>query len=143
MNKVITINLGGNAYQLEEGGYDALRAYLETAAARLQGNPDRDEIVSDIERAIAEKFRALLGSQKTVVAEKEVTAVVAEMGPIEADPGEAAGTGGSGAGAPGGAGGQGAAGRERGREAAGRHGDSTGSTRARWSPASATESPAM
>ena len=29
MNKVITINLGGNAYQLEEGGYDALRAYLE------------------------------------------------------------------------------------------------------------------
>ena len=61
MNKVITINLGGTAYQLEEGGYDALRAYLETATARLQGNPDRDEILSDIEQAIAEKFRALLG----------------------------------------------------------------------------------
>ena len=28
MNKVVTINLGGTAYQLEEGGYDALRAYL-------------------------------------------------------------------------------------------------------------------
>ena len=42
MNKVITINLGGNAYQLEEGGFDALRAYLETAAARLKDNPDRD-----------------------------------------------------------------------------------------------------
>ena len=91
MNKVITINLGGNAYQLEEGGYDALRAYLETAAARLQGNPDRDEILSDIERAIAEKFRALLASHKTVVETKEVAAVLAEMGPIEADPGEADG----------------------------------------------------
>ncbi len=67
MNKVITINLGGTAYQLEEGGYDVLRNYLETATARLQGNPDRDEILSDIERAIAEKFRALLGSYKTVV----------------------------------------------------------------------------
>ena len=89
MNKVITINLDGNAYQLEEGGYDALRAYLETAAARLQGNPDRDEILSDIERAIAEKFRALLAGHKTVVAEKEVAAVLAEMGPIEADPAEA------------------------------------------------------
>jgi phage shock protein PspC (stress-responsive transcriptional regulator) len=89
MNKVITINLGGNAYQLEEGGYDALRAYLENAAVRLQGNPDRDEISSDIERAIAEKFRALLGSNKTVVETKEVAAVVAEMGPIEADPGKA------------------------------------------------------
>ena len=54
MNKVITINLGGNAYQLEEGGYDALRAYLETATTRLQANPDREEIISDIELAIGE-----------------------------------------------------------------------------------------
>jgi phage shock protein PspC (stress-responsive transcriptional regulator) len=107
MNKVITINLGGSAYQLEEGGYDALRAYLETAAARLQGNPDRDEIVSDIERAIAEKFRALLASHKTVVVTKEVAAVLAEMGPIEADSGEAADSGASSAS------GHGAAGEER------------------------------
>jgi len=97
MNKVITINLGGNAYQLEEGGYDALRAYLETATARLKDNPDRDEILSDIERAIADKFRALLGNHKTVVEAKEVAAVLAEMGPIEANPGEAAAPGASGA----------------------------------------------
>jgi phage shock protein PspC (stress-responsive transcriptional regulator) len=99
MNKVITINLGGAAYQLEEGGYDALRAYLESAAARLQGNPDRDEIVSDIERAIAEKFRALLAGHKTVVETKEVADVLAEMGPIEAEPGEASASGKPGAGA--------------------------------------------
>ena len=85
MNKVITINLGGNAWQLEEGGYDALRAYLETAAARLAGNPDRDEILSDIERAIAEKFRALLTGYKTVVETKEVETVIKQMGPIETD----------------------------------------------------------
>jgi phage shock protein PspC (stress-responsive transcriptional regulator) len=97
MNKVIAINLGGTAYQLEEDGYDALRAYLESAAARLQGNPDRDEILSDIERAIGEKFRALLGSYKTVIVAKEVAAVLTEMGPIEADPNQAAGAGTSGA----------------------------------------------
>jgi phage shock protein PspC (stress-responsive transcriptional regulator) len=89
MNKVITINLGGNAYQLEEGGYDALRAYLETATARLQGNPDRDEILSDIEGAIAEKFRALLGARKTVVEAREVTTVLEQMGPIEAESADA------------------------------------------------------
>jgi phage shock protein PspC (stress-responsive transcriptional regulator) len=104
MNKVITINLNGTAYQLEEGGYDVLRAYLETATARLQGNPDRDEILSDIERAIAEKFRALLASHKTVVVTKEVAVVVAEMGPIEADPGATADTGAGGANGPGGTG---------------------------------------
>ena len=113
MNKVITINLGGNAYQLEEGGYDILRAYLETAAAQLQGNPDRDEILSDIEGAIGEKFRALLASHKTVVEAKEVGAVLTEMGPIEADAGEATAPGAGSAGASGGAGGPKAAGEER------------------------------
>ncbi len=113
MNKVITINLGGNAYQLEEGGYDALRAYLESATAKLQGNPDRDEILSDIERAIAEKFRALLASHKTVVETKEVVAVLAEMGPIEAEPGETTNPGASGAGTARGAAGQKTPGEER------------------------------
>ena len=90
MNKVITINLGGNAYQLEEGGYGTLRAYLETAAARLKDNPDRDEILLDIERAMADKFRALLASHKNVVETKEVNAVIAEMGPIETNGGATA-----------------------------------------------------
>jgi len=86
MNKVITINLGGNAYQLEEGGYDLLSNYLDAASARLHANPDRDEILSDIEGAMGEKFRALLASHKTVVVTKEVATVLTEMGPIEADP---------------------------------------------------------
>jgi len=83
MNKVITINLNGVAYQLEEGGYEALRAYLDNAARRLEGNPDKEEIIADIEQAIADKFRALLGAHKTVVITREVTAVIAEMGPVE------------------------------------------------------------
>jgi len=95
MNKVITINLDGIAYQLEEGGYEALRVYLEAAATRLAGNPDKDEILSDIERALGDKFRALLGSHKTVVEEKEVAAAITEMGPIEADAGDAPGAGAS------------------------------------------------
>lgn len=83
MNKVITINLGGNAYQLEEGGFDALRSYLDAARRRLDGNPDRDEIIADIERAIADKFRSLLSAAKNVVVTVEVTAIIAEMGPVE------------------------------------------------------------
>ncbi len=69
--------------------------------ARLQANPDRDEILSDIERAIAEKFRSLLGSHKTVVVAKEVDVVLAEMGPIEADADSTEDKGASSAGASG------------------------------------------
>jgi phage shock protein PspC (stress-responsive transcriptional regulator) len=89
MNKVITINLNGNAYQLEESGYEALRDYLDHAARSLAGNPDRDEIVADIEQAIAEKFRAGLGAHRTVVATKDVERVIAEMGPVDDGSGKA------------------------------------------------------
>jgi phage shock protein PspC (stress-responsive transcriptional regulator) len=83
MNKVITINLNGNAHQLEEEGYEALRAYLDGAARRLEGNPDRDEIIADIEQSIADKCRAMLGANKTVVLTREVRQIIDEMGPIE------------------------------------------------------------
>jgi phage shock protein PspC (stress-responsive transcriptional regulator) len=85
MNKVITINLNGNAFPLEETGYEALRAYLETAGRRLGGNPDRAEIIADIEQAIADRFRSVLGPGKTVVLTAEVERVLAEMGPVEDD----------------------------------------------------------
>jgi phage shock protein PspC (stress-responsive transcriptional regulator) len=88
MNKVITINLNGVAFQLEENGYNALRAYLDEAAAKLANNPDRDEIMADIERAIADKFRAVLSAYKTVVVTREIEAVIAEMGPVDDGSGE-------------------------------------------------------
>jgi phage shock protein PspC (stress-responsive transcriptional regulator) len=83
MNKVITINLNGNAYQLEEDGFEALRKYLESAGRRLEGNPDKAEIIADIEQSIGDKFRAVLGVNKTVVVTKEVMDVIAEMGPVQ------------------------------------------------------------
>jgi phage shock protein PspC (stress-responsive transcriptional regulator) len=79
MNKVITINLNGNAFQLEEGGYDALRLYLDGAARRLEGNPDKDEITADIEQAIADKCHFV----KTVVGTQEIEQIIDEMGPVE------------------------------------------------------------
>ena len=89
MNKVVTINLGGMAYQLEEGGCDALSCarIWKPPPCACAATADRDEILSDIERAIADKFRALLASHTTVVETNELAAILAEMGPIDADPG--------------------------------------------------------
>lgn len=93
MKKVITINLNGHAYQVEEGGYDALRAYLDRAAEALADNPDRAEIMADLERAIADRCRAHLGPHKSVVTDAEVERIVDEMGPVDGAPGTAAGDG--------------------------------------------------
>lgn len=83
MQKVVTINLNGNAYQLDESAYDALRTYLTRAEAQLEGNPDRAEILADFEQAIAEKCGRYLGPAKTVVTAAEMQQILSEMGPVE------------------------------------------------------------
>lgn len=84
MQKVLAINLNGRAYHVEEPGYDALVAYLDRAGARLADNPDRSEILGDLEQAIAEKCDRLLGPHKTVVTDAEIDRILTEMGPVDA-----------------------------------------------------------
>jgi phage shock protein PspC (stress-responsive transcriptional regulator) len=88
MEKVTIVNLGGRAYQIEEGGMAALKAYLDAAARNLAANPDRTEIIADLERAVADKCDRLLGPGKNVVTAQEIAAIIGEMGPV--DGGEAA-----------------------------------------------------
>jgi phage shock protein PspC (stress-responsive transcriptional regulator) len=88
MRPVITISLNGNSYQLEQEGYEALRAYLATAEARLADNPDKSEILADLEQAIAEKCGGYLNPHKTVVTSEEVQQVIREMGPVDGSAGE-------------------------------------------------------
>src|SRR5262245_225941 len=83
MQKVVSISLNGNSYQLEEPGYDQLRNYLERAEARLKDSPDRAEVMADLEQAISEKCRATLSPHKTVVNTTEVERIISEMGPVE------------------------------------------------------------
>ena len=94
MHKVIVINLNGHAYQVDETGYDALRAYLARAEAQLRANPDLAEIMADLEQAIGEKCQRFLSPYKTVVSAAEVEQILKEMGPVDAAPGETAGQGG-------------------------------------------------
>ena len=89
MQKVITINLNGRAYQLEEGGYAALVAYLQGAERQLKDNPDRAEIIADLDQAIADKCLRFIGAQKTVVTTIEMDQILKEMGPVDGTAGEA------------------------------------------------------
>ena len=85
MNKVVTINLNGRAYQLEEDGFDTLRSYLDTAGVRLADDPGKAEIIADLEQAIAEKCDKVLNQFKSVVATEDIKRIIAEMGPVEGE----------------------------------------------------------
>lgn len=92
MNTVIIINLNGNAFHLEEPGLQRLRAYLERAQAQLKDNPDRVEIMADLEQAIADKCAHFLRSHKNVLTAAEIDDVLKEMGPVQSESPAAAGT---------------------------------------------------
>jgi phage shock protein PspC (stress-responsive transcriptional regulator) len=85
MNKVVTIHLDGIAYQLEESAYNALQAYLDDAKAKLANNPDKEEIVSDLEQAIGAKLSAHLSANKNVLTQSDIDEVLTEMGPVAAE----------------------------------------------------------
>lgn len=83
MHKVVTINLNGQAYQFDEDAYETIHAYLDRAETQLLNNPDRAEILADLEQAIADKCRRYLNANKTVIAAVEIGQVLGEMGPVE------------------------------------------------------------
>jgi phage shock protein PspC (stress-responsive transcriptional regulator) len=87
VRRVITVSLNGNAFQLEDDACAALSAYLDEAARALSSNPDRAEIISDLEQAIADKCAAYLNAHKGVMTRSEIEQVIAQMGPVDADPG--------------------------------------------------------
>jgi len=91
MNTVIIINLNGNAFHLEEPGFASLRAYLERAQAQLKDNPDKAEIMADLEQAIADKCAHFLRPHKNVITAAEIDEVLKEMGPVQSDSGADAG----------------------------------------------------
>jgi phage shock protein PspC (stress-responsive transcriptional regulator) len=91
MNTVIIINLNGNAFHLEEPGYQSLRAYLERAQAALKDNPDKAEIMADLEQAIADKCAHFLQPHKNVLSAAEIGEVLTQMGPVQSENAAAAG----------------------------------------------------
>ncbi|HSX43562.1 MAG TPA: PspC domain-containing protein [Candidatus Saccharimonadales bacterium] len=85
MRKVTTIDLNGRAYQLEEDGYHRLQKYLQKAEAALSDNPDKIEVIADLEQAIADKCERLLKDGKNVVSAEQLDDILQHMGPVEGD----------------------------------------------------------
>ena len=87
MQTVTEVSLSGHStpFRLDGDGYESLRSYFERARSRLQGDPDRDEILRDLEQSIGEKFVVLLRTGSRIIAGNEVDAVLRQIGTV--DPG--------------------------------------------------------
>lgn len=89
MQTVSHVSLGGHPapFQLDEDGYESLRSYFERARSRLEGDPDRDEILRDLEQSIGDRFVTLLHSGTRVIAGSEVDAILGQVGTVDLDGG--------------------------------------------------------
>lgn len=78
MKETVNVNIGSEAFILEEDACRVLRSYFEDIRSRLAD--DADETMGDIERGMAEILREKVGSPMRVVTLETVRAAMARMG---------------------------------------------------------------
>jgi len=85
MDKTIVIGLTGHAdrYRLDEDVYDRLTRYLDRAGVRLRDDPDREEVLADLERSIGDKLATALGSADRLVIAVDIDGVLDDVGAID------------------------------------------------------------
>lgn len=100
MKTVTTASLNQQPFFFEQDAFEHLASYLREAELALAQHPDRDEVLRDLEQAIAERCRAALNAQTSVVTLGTLTPILNEIGPVtdpaaskvdENPPGQAAG----------------------------------------------------
>lgn len=78
----ITVCLNRSTVQLDEASFVRLETYLVEAARTLALNPDRHEILADLEQAIADRCLQRLPAGQTVVSLMVLETVLAEVGEV-------------------------------------------------------------
>jgi phage shock protein PspC (stress-responsive transcriptional regulator) len=84
MKKTISINLNGLIFNVEEEGYEKLKAYLTSLNRYFSSYGDSKEILTDIEGRIAEKLSENLKKEdKSAVSLANIEELIASMGNVE------------------------------------------------------------
>lgn len=83
MKKTFQINIAGFGFVIDEDAYVLLNEYLATIDRAFSGNPERGELVSDIEGRIAELLLGSTCNGSSIVTLHEVEDVIKRIGSAE------------------------------------------------------------
>jgi phage shock protein PspC (stress-responsive transcriptional regulator) len=78
-----TVRLNRSTVQFEDAAYRRLEAYFAEGEQRLAGNPDRQEILDDLEQAVADQCARRLPPGQGVVTLAELVSALDEIGPVQ------------------------------------------------------------
>ena len=79
----ITASLNRSTLQLDAAAFARLEQYLADAERTLAGNPDRAEIIADLEQAVADQCQRRLQPGETIVTLAQLQAALDEIGPVQ------------------------------------------------------------
>ena len=79
----VTARLNRSSLQFEEAAYVRLESYFAEAARTLDGNPDQQEILSDLEQAVADQCTRRLRPDQSVVTFAELGPALEEIGSVQ------------------------------------------------------------
>lgn len=83
MKKTITITINSKTFQMEESAYERLSSYLDDICSHLKGELDLEEIISDVETSISEKFEEKINLGSKVIILKDIEEIISIMGSPE------------------------------------------------------------
>ena len=85
----VTVRLNGSTLQFDEAAYARLTQYLAESASLLEGDPDPQEILSDLEQAVVDQCTRRMPADRAIVTPAELEPALAEIGAVQV-PGAAA-----------------------------------------------------
>jgi phage shock protein PspC (stress-responsive transcriptional regulator) len=79
-----TVRLNRSVLQFDDAAHSLLERYLAESAGLLEGDPDPQEILSDLEQAIADQCTRRMRADQTVVTLAELEPALDEIGTVQA-----------------------------------------------------------
>jgi phage shock protein PspC (stress-responsive transcriptional regulator) len=79
----VTARLNRSTLQFEEAAYVRLESYLAEAARTLDGNPDKQEILGDLEQAVVDQCARRLRPEQGPVTMAELEPALEEIGSVQ------------------------------------------------------------
>ena len=79
----VTVSLNRSTLQFDEAAYGRLEQYLAESASLLEGDPDPQEILNDLEQAVADQCTRRMAADQTVVTLAQLAPALEEIGAVQ------------------------------------------------------------
>ena len=79
----VTVRLNRSTLQFDAAAYARLEQYLAESASLLEGDPDPQEILNDLEQAVADQCTRRMVAGQTIVALAQLEPALGEIGTVQ------------------------------------------------------------